>query len=273
MHLLTNFRLTGYFITTAFFFITAFIPAVVYIYVMIENTSNVLIWLLLAGVLPFLYLWAMLYFAIGHTRVAFLFLPKIRAGKWQHDTDDAKLYGVRLTADGIIKAMLGSIGFIPFINNKFLLKFFLRFYGLKCGKNVYLASSMKLDSCLLEIGDNCFFGQRCTISCHITESRYLEIKPVKIGDNVTIGGYTIVAPGSDIGDNVMIGVLSFVKKDQVLPSDSGIWAGVPVKIISSRKIPMELEHIGKEVLTELVGMQTASDRLPVIDDDSEKQEE
>ncbi|MFW9998385.1 MAG: acyltransferase [Candidatus Odinarchaeota archaeon] len=263
MKLLTLLRLIGYFVTTAFFFVTAFFPIIVYLYVIIHNQVDFLYWIIIPFVFSFLYLWAMFYFTIGHTKISFLFLPKMQAGRWHHDSDEAKLYGVRLIADGIIKAMLGGLGFVPFVNNKWLMKFFLSWYGLKCGKNVYLASTMSLDSGLLEIGDNCFFGQRCIISCHINESRFLEIKPVKIGTNVTIGGQTIVAPGAYIGNNVLVGVHSFIKKNQVLPDDSGIWAGVPVENIKPRKVPPELEAMKKEV-ADLVGIHKASDLLPVI---------
>ncbi|MHA1449753.1 MAG: acyltransferase [Candidatus Hodarchaeales archaeon] len=254
MRLSTIIRLTGYFVTTAFFFVSAFIPITAYLYLLVNNAEDFFYWFIIPFVFPFLYLFAMVYFAIFHTRISFLFLPKLVEGRWHHDSDEAKLYGVRISADGIIKALLGGIGFVPFVNNKFFLKFFLSFYGLKCGKNVFLASTMSLDSGLLEIGDNCFFGQQCIISCHVNEKRYLGIKPVKIGSNVTVGGKTIIAPGAKIGDNVIVGLLSFVKKDQEIPANSGIWAGVPARNVKMKKIPPELEE-----MKDLIDVKTASD--------------
>ncbi len=56
------------------------------------------------------------------------------------------------------------------------------------------------------------------------------LKPVKIGENCFIGLRSILLPGTEIGDNVIIGAGSVVKGK--IPSN-GIYAGNPAKFICS----------------------------------------
>jgi acetyltransferase-like isoleucine patch superfamily enzyme len=51
-----------------------------------------------------------------------------------------------------------------------------------------------------------------------------------IGNNVQIGANSIIAPGVTIGDNVVIGALSYVNKD--IPSNS-VAVGAPCKVIKT----------------------------------------
>ena len=125
--------------------------------------------------------------------------------------------------------MLKAFSFVPHLYSM-LIGQALRLYGLKVGKNVYLSAGTVVDSHLVEIGDNSFIGLRAIISAHITENRVLILSPVKIGKNVTIGGNTVIAPGAEIGDNCIIGINSYVKKDQKLKAN-GIYAGTPVQLI------------------------------------------
>jgi acetyltransferase-like isoleucine patch superfamily enzyme len=161
-------------------------------------------------------------------------LPKIKPGRYLHDSDEAKLYGVAIVSPSIFKSMLKAFSFIPHLYS-LLLGQFLKLYGLKCGNNVYLSAGTMLDSHLISLGDNCFVGLRAIISAHVTESRYLTIASVKIGKNVTVGGNSIIAPGVEIGDNVIIGVNSVVKKNQKIPPNT-VYAGTPAEYIRDNVI-------------------------------------
>ena len=55
-------------------------------------------------------------------------------------------------------------------------------------------------------------------------------KKIVIGKNVWIGSHAVILPGVTIGDNVIIGALSFVNKD--IPSNS-IAVGSPCKVIKT----------------------------------------
>jgi acetyltransferase-like isoleucine patch superfamily enzyme len=216
--------------------LVVFIPEVVYGYFLVKSTVVwdslwlLGLWLVSSIVIPLMYSVSCLTFGVIHSQIICrVFLPKIKPGKYHHDTDEAKLYAVTIVSPAIYKSMLKAFSFIPHLYSMFLGQA-LRLYGLKCGKNVYISSGAVLDSHLVEIGANSFIGMRAIISAHINENRVLSLEPVKIGKNVTIGGYAIIGPGAVIGDNTIIGVSSFVKKNQRVESNS-IYAGAPAQFI------------------------------------------
>ncbi|MFX0173227.1 MAG: acyltransferase [Candidatus Hodarchaeota archaeon] len=224
-----------YFFFTAILFMAVFIPEFFFVYLLMLSVHNFVLWLSIALSLPFLYLISTLLYGILHSQVVCrIFLPKITPGRYNHNSSEAMLYGVAIVSPSIFKSMLKAFSFIPHLYSLLLGKF-LRLYGLRVGKNVYLSAGTMIDSHLVTIGDNTFVGLRAIIASHVTESRYLTIAPVKIGKNVTIGGNTIIAPGSEIGDNVIIGINSVVKKNQKIPSNT-VYAGSPARYIRDNKV-------------------------------------
>jgi len=75
----------------------------------------------------------------------------------------------------------------------------------------------------------------------------LEItKPIVVGDNVYIGYNTMILPGVNIGNNVVIGAGSIVTKD--IP-DNSVAVGNPAKVIKTsdeyfEKLKRESLHLG-----------------------------
>lgn len=135
----------------------------------------------------------------------------------------------------VVKELLGkSEG--AFINPPFYCD-----YGknIEVGKNFFANYNCTiLDVAKVKIGDNCQMAPNVAIytaghPIHpaTRNSLYEYGKPVTIGDNVWIGGNTVICPGVQVGNNVVIGAGSVVTKD--LP-DWCIAAGNPCRII--RKI-------------------------------------
>ena len=114
-------------------------------------------------------------------------------------------------------------------------------YGknIEVGKNFFANYNCTiLDVAKVKIGDNCQMAPNVAIytaghPIHpaTRNSLYEYGKPVTIGDNVWIGGNTVLCPGVQVGNNVVIGAGSVVTKD--LP-DWCIAAGNPCRVI--RKI-------------------------------------
>lgn len=235
MKVITTIRLIAYFFFTGVLLLSVFIPEILYVFFLVKSTADydgfwlIGFWIFSSIIMILLYSISCLVFGFIHSRMCGLFLPDVKPGTYHHDTDEAKLYAVRMVSPAIYKSFLKTFSFVPHLYSM-LLGQALRLYGLKCGKNVYLSSGSVLDSHLVELGDNCFVGMRAIISSHVNENRKLTISPVKIGKNVTIGGNSIIAPGAEIGDNSTIGISSVVKKNQKIPPNS-VYAGIPARFI------------------------------------------
>lgn len=233
---LTMLRLILYFLITIITFLVSFIPtefAVFQILISTINSQFEEVWLLIVFsplIIAFSYLFSTLIFTLLHsTIVCKIFLPKVEPGVYSHsEISLGTIQGVSISRDAITKSLLGAIEWIPFITQVVLKPFFLRFYGLKLGSNVYIASKTYIDSSLTTIGSNSFIGHQALISNHLNEKGNVVIAPVTIGKNCVIGGLSLISPGVEIGDNVIIGAMSFVPKNKKIPSNS-IWFGTPVK--------------------------------------------
>jgi len=226
-------RLGLYFSLTGILFVSVFLPEITLLFIMIQNINNYLLWIFIALLMPVVYLFSSLTFGVLHSQIICRFiLPKIEPGKYTHGSDIAYLYAVAVVSPNIFKSMLKAYSFVPHLYSLLIGKF-LRLYGLRTGKDVYISSGTILDSYLVSIGAGSLIGVRAIISAHLTEKNHLILAPVMIGKNVTIGGNSIIAPGATIGDNAIIGINSFVKKDQIIPPNT-IYGGTPARLL--RKI-------------------------------------
>ncbi|OLS26786.1 MAG: Galactoside O-acetyltransferase [Candidatus Heimdallarchaeota archaeon LC_3] len=235
MGISTNIRILSYFSLTLIFFLVSFIPEyIVFYWFFNEQLGNILFYLFAPLILTIVYIISIIIFGLLHSTFAVkLFLPAPKAGKFSHHSGEGRLMALRLISDGLMKSMIKFISWIPIITNKIILPKMLRLYGLKAGKNVHLASEVYIDSCFTELGNNVFIGLRTSISCHYNQDQYLIINKVKIGNDVTVGAHCIVAPGCEIGDNSILGAMSFLVPAQKMDPNS-VYIGRPGKKISER---------------------------------------
>lgn len=87
------------------------------------------------------------------------------------------------------------------------------------------------------LGDNTIFapGVKIISANHQKDdyNQYVKNAPVKIGKNCWLGANSIILPGVELGDNVIVGAGSVVSKSF---GDNVTIAGVPAKIILQKKL-------------------------------------
>lgn len=121
----------------------------------------------------------------------------------------------------------------------------LNFVGVKLnGTPRFISTDVKFDSFnLIEIGDNAVISDRVILLTHdysctnalraIGEMHNTDVsisRHIKIGNNSFIGMGSILLPGTEIGDNVIVGAGSVVRGK--IPSNS-IVVGNPAKVIDT----------------------------------------
>lgn len=117
------------------------------------------------------------------------------------------------------------------------------------GKNVYIGpfASLRGDFGRIVIHDGCNVQDSCTIHMFPGVTVVLEemahighgaiVHGAKIGKNVLVGMHAVIMDDADVGDNSVIGALSFVPAGMKIPPKSLV-VGNPAKIIREVKDEM-----------------------------------
>lgn len=159
----------------------------------------------------------------------------------------------------ILKYILWIISLINHRTYMFLYTRLLRFFGMKCSKNVkYIGYSVVFDDInLIELSSDVVVSDNSHFLTHdYSISVSLRIKgikkegqwkrPIFVGKNTFIGKKSIIMPGSKIGDNVIVGAGSVVRG--TLDSNY-IYAGNPIqKLMSIDDYNMRVEKFKNEIL-------------------------
>lgn len=102
-----------------------------------------------------------------------------------------------------------------------------RLFGFKRRKGVSIMADL-WDLEIIDVGEGTLIGTNAMITAHHIRGGKLYRKKIIIGKNCTLGILSIVLPGAEIGDNVMVSAGSLVPANWKLDSNS-IYSGVPVK--------------------------------------------
>ena len=100
------------------------------------------------------------------------------------------------------------------------------------GNNVSLKTPLFdgwIDAEFIEIGTGTTIGQGAVIMTSMITVEHLIIKPVKIGKDCLIGAHSVVSPGTQIGDQVILGALSCTNLGQHLESNWVYWGNPALK--------------------------------------------
>ena len=115
-----------------------------------------------------------------------------------------------------LEALLGT----PF------LPWYLRLFGVRVGRRVYLHTTGFLEFDLTEIGDGAALNEDCVLQTHLFEDRVLKASRVRIGAGCSVGTASVVLYDSKMEEGARLDALSLLLKGEVLPGRS-VWAGLP----------------------------------------------
>ena len=113
---------------------------------------------------------------------------------------------------------------------------YARYVGVKIGKNCFIGiKDWSSEPYLIEIGDNCAITSGVKLFTHggarVLRYKYPDFDcfgKIKIGNYVYIGSNSLILPGVEIGDNVLVAAGSVVTKS--IPT-GWVVAGNPAKFV------------------------------------------
>jgi acetyltransferase-like isoleucine patch superfamily enzyme len=106
--------------------------------------------------------------------------------------------------------------------------------GMKIGKGVSISAGAMFDlgyPKLISLGEGTIIGTGAKILTHENTITKLRIGRVIIGKKVLIGVRSVIRSGITIGDNSIVGIMSFVNHD--VPKNTFV-GGVPAKVIGKK---------------------------------------
>jgi non-ribosomal peptide synthetase-like protein len=118
--------------------------------------------------------------------------------------------------------------FLDMLRGTPFLSFFLRLFGSKIGKRVYLDTTDLTEFDVVSIGDDCALNYDCGPQTHLFEDRVMKIAPVTLGDRVVIGTLSIALYDTRLESDSWLGPLSMAMKGEQLPAGTA-WFGSPAQ--------------------------------------------
>lgn len=103
----------------------------------------------------------------------------------------------------------------------------MRLLGAKLGAHTEMSTVWSLYPEMVQAGDGVFFADGCILGGSRTHLGRFDIRPVIIGDRSFIGNSALVPPGSGLGNNSLLGVLSAPPQPDRPAPDNTDWLGSP----------------------------------------------
>lgn len=137
-------------------------------------------------------------------------------------------WAMRTEAVAVLYAGLaGKVLLEPLRGTPFL-PWFLRLFGVKIGKGVYMDAFDITEFDCVRIGDYCVLNSLCALQTHLYEDRVMKVGRVYLGDGVTVGAAATVLYDTHVGDWAQLGPLTVVMKGESIPASTA-WIGAPAE--------------------------------------------
>lgn len=127
----------------------------------------------------------------------------------------------------LYSGLAGKVLMEPLRGTPFL-PWFMRLFGVKMGKGVYMDAFDITEFDCVRVGDFCVLNSLCALQTHLYEDRVMKVGRVYLGEGVTVGAAATVLYDTNIGDYAQLGPLTVVMKGESIPPNSA-WIGAPAE--------------------------------------------
>jgi non-ribosomal peptide synthetase-like protein len=114
-----------------------------------------------------------------------------------------------------------------------LAPFFMRSLGVKCGRWVFLETTLFSEFDLVSVGDRSALNLGATIQPHLFEERIMKADAISIADHCSVGNTAVVLYDTAMQTGATLAPLSVLMKGESLPPLTG-WFGIPAEPIRAR---------------------------------------
>jgi non-ribosomal peptide synthetase-like protein len=116
------------------------------------------------------------------------------------------------------------------------MRYWYRAMGCKIGKGTEISSNFAGRYDLIELGDNNFLGDETIFGDEDVRNGYMTLKTMKTGDRVFFGNFSVIAGGSVLENDSLVGVKSRMP-DSLHAKEGEIWFGSPaIKLPTRQKV-------------------------------------
>lgn len=140
-------------------------------------------------------------------------------------------WAMRTEAVAVLYWGLGGKVLLEHLRGTPFLPMFLRLFGTKVGKGVYMDTTDITEFDCVTIGDHVAMNDLSCLQTHLYEDRVMKVGRVEIGDGVTIGAFATVLYDTKVGDFARLQPLTLVMKGEQIPANT-IWSGAPAQRVA-----------------------------------------
>ena len=170
-----------------------------------------------------------------------LFHVFITLFKWiiigQSKEEECSIYSFRYVQKWTVDILIGqSLIFFRSLYATIYLSAWLRTLGVKIGKASEISTVNQLNTDLLDIGGGSFLADSITIGTPEVHNKIMSIRKISIGEKTFLGNSAVISCGKNIGNNVLIGVLSTPPLDEPdTLKNASSWLGSPPMFLPQRQ--------------------------------------
>lgn len=143
-------------------------------------------------------------------------------------------WAMKTEAVAVLYWGLGGKVLLEHLRGTPFLPMFLRLFGTKIGKGVYMDTTDITEFDCVTIGDHVALNDLSCLQTHLYEDRVMKVGRIDVGNGVTLGPFATVLYDTRVGDYAHLLPLTLVMKGENIPANT-IWAGAPAVRVAAEQ--------------------------------------